>query len=134
MANDFCDRLLLALRFNEITNELDQIEQLMDACKVTRKTAIRYLTLKECPFNNYPLRLLDLANALHCDHRWLYDGTGYSPFESIVIRNMQNMTVKEKNGYLRLAIRLINNNKKAERLVKLCERRVITSRQLLMMV
>lgn len=115
----FGERLIEALKYLDVEDEKQQVKKVAIAAGVTISTAKKYLILDKCPMNNYPSRLLSLANALNIDHRWLYDGTGLSPINKRIKDAMNEMPDWQKNKMLRLAIRLLNNDQKVQRLIKL---------------
>lgn len=130
----FKDRLIEALNAIACFDRTKQVIKVAEGAGVTVKTASRYFELDKCPMNKYPLRLLQLSQSLKCDMRWLYDGSGLSPFELSMIDAMQNMTEYEKGAVLRMGIRLLNNDPKAKRAIELFEGGFISKPQFLAMM
>ena len=60
-----------------------------------------------------------------------HDGVVYASMEEALIINMQTMNDWQKNKYLRFGIRLLNNDKKVWRLIKLRDEGFISHHQFL---
>jgi hypothetical protein len=115
----FKERLSEALNFMGCSDFDEQIKKVSEAAGVTAKTAKKYFTLDACPMNKYPIRLLNLSEALNCSHSWLYDGDGLSPYDEAIAKSMALMTEYEKRKMVRMAIRMVNNDPKVEQAKKL---------------
>ena len=60
-----------------------------------------------------------------------HDGVVYASMEEAVIKSMQTMTEWQKNKMVRLSLRLLNNDKKVWRLIKLRDEGFISYHQFL---
>lgn len=60
-----------------------------------------------------------------------HDVVVYASMEEALIINMQTMNDWQKNKYLRFCIRLLNNDKKVWRLIKLLDEGFISNHQFL---
>lgn len=111
----FLDRLLEALQYQKITDPKRQAEKVAQACKVTIRTARKYLHSTTCPLRGVRA-VVELSKALDVNPAWLAYGAGYGPYAVCVAKAMETMTEWEKNKYLRFVTRLHNNDAKASRL------------------
>jgi hypothetical protein len=123
----FSSRLIEALEFQGITDRQQQIEKVADICKVTTRTAEKYLMAKQCP-NRIGLsrRLFMLAKSLGVDGIWLYDGRGIPPQFARFLKSLSEWELNKLNRY---AIRLLNQDKKALRLGDMAVAGQITRQQ-----
>ncbi len=114
-SSTFGVRLIEALQLQGFTDHKQQVEKVAQCLGVKCKTAEKYLLAAACPyFLNRRARLfIELAAALQVSVQWLFDGSGLDPREMRAVKAMESMTDWEKNQYLRLGIRLLNNNAKA---------------------
>lgn len=110
----FSERLIEALEFQGITDRQQRIEKVADVCKVTTKTADKYLHAESCPkFLRICTRICALAKSLAVDVMWLYDGDGFSPLSWRALNSLSDWELDKWNRY---TIRLANQDRKALRL------------------
>lgn len=125
----FGERLIEALEYQGITDHQQQVEKVAQACHVTARTARKYLssTNTQCSIR-FRNALRDLANALECDVRWLFNGDGCRRWTEF-INMMSLLSDYHQSKIVRFMLRSINNDPKAERLCALRNSGQITVQQ-----
>lgn len=128
----FGTRLIEALELQGFTDYKQQVEKVSQYLAVKYKTAEKYLLAETFPefLNSRPRLLYELADALEVSAVWLFNGSGLCPWKMKVVKAMESMTEWEKNKYLRLCIRLLNNDAKAFRLINMHHNGQISRQQL----
>lgn len=128
----FADRLRQALRFNGMVDSKAQVAKLAEMAHITPKTAAKYLLTEKPPFSRKrPKIFSSLVSGLQCDYMWLYNGDGLDPWQLSVAKNMATMNKWQQNKMVRLSIRLLNNDVKVARLIKLRDEGFINVHQFL---
>lgn len=129
--HNFGGRVSEALYALGYTDKQTQISALTKLCCVTIATASRYLRMDSCPFSKRLTKIINLADALNCNVRWLLEGVGLSPFQEAMRANMVHMTEYEKNKMFRLCIRMLNKDPKVDKAINLYQTGFISRGQFL---
>jgi transcriptional regulator with XRE-family HTH domain len=128
----FGERLTEVLAFQGITDPVQQVEKVAQACKVTTKTAQKYLQATAVPrFLGFSSRLFSLAKDLEANARWLFDGNGLSPEDARFLEYIGSLTEWERAKTFNYGVRLLNNCPKARRLMAMEAAGQISREQLL---
>jgi hypothetical protein len=123
----FSSRLIEALEFQGITDRRQQIEKVAEICKVTTRTARKYLLAEQFPmFLWRNTTCFALVKSLDIDGMWLYDGSGNPPQFARFLKSLSGWELNKLNRY---AIRLLNQDKKALRLGDMAVAGQITRQQ-----
>lgn len=115
------DRLNQVLEIAGITTKEEKVDCLVEVTGRDARTVQRWLSGEQKPslasFESIEgvLEAFKMRPALN----WLYTGKGYTPKEAIVIEAMTTMSEWEKDKFIRMLIRLMNNDRKVLRLLHL---------------
>lgn len=135
IGTDLARRLKKAFEFAGIANLADQVEKIVEVCKVKKRTAKLYVSTQfEIKTYRRSYILYPLAEALDVDSHWLIYGIGLDPWQYKYSKFLRTLSEKQVNQNLRFFIRLINKDAKAMRLLDMCSKDQITFFQLLSMM
>lgn len=102
--------------------------RLAELCEVTERTARRWLRGET--MWRWGGRAFRLAERLNVSRMWLFFGDGHEPEEYRLIQQYKAMNRWEQRQFQRLALRVLNNCPKADRLLKMAAAGQISRTQL----
>ena len=132
---EFSQRLITALEYRGFSTLRSQIVHITTTAGCSSTTARRWLNGRVNP-NRILYRggFLSLCESLGAGLGWLVLGDGYSPIQTHIINGLQRMNEWEITKFLRLLIRLRNNDAKALRLARMCDQGQISRQQFFSMM
>lgn len=83
-----------------ITDFKQQVEKVSSACKVTPRTAKKYLRAAKCPLR-YGIPLVNLGEALECGIDWLYSGDGLPLVMTRALADMTECEIEKFTQHVR---------------------------------